>query len=116
MVDGSREAREVMMDWQRMRAGEWIADEKLWMLDMASRGAWAGSKSKRSTEHLLHLCERSLDSHSYAMAMASAFCGWPWALIRWAGGVSAQSPGTSRVSADRAYLPVYAVDIICITR
>ncbi len=38
-----------------------------------------------STEHLLHFCERSLSSRSYAMAIASALGGWAWVLIHWAG-------------------------------
>jgi hypothetical protein len=35
--------------------------------------------------HLLHLCERSLSSLSYAVAIASALGGWAWVLIQWAG-------------------------------
>jgi len=42
-------------------------------------------KCKRSTEHLLHFCERSLSSRSYAIETASALGGWAWALIQWTG-------------------------------
>jgi hypothetical protein len=53
--------------------------------DLEGAVAKAACKRKRSAEPLLHFCERSLSSRSYAVAIASALRGWAWALIHWAG-------------------------------
>jgi hypothetical protein len=53
--------------------------------DLEGAVAKAACKRKRSAEPLLHFCERSLSSRSYAMAIASALGGWAWALSQWTG-------------------------------